>query len=247
MKALLQITAICEPRTKEKIVKSHFKHLITAIPALLAIAAATNSHAVPMIFEGTDMGNSNTTNSDAAFLAWQGAVSNNFVLDDFDSPTGSTGFGGSLTTSLGNTFTTSDDLMGNSTFGVGVISGSNLQLTKQGPEVDFIWSLASPVDAFGFHARNNSGGTVTINFDDGAAQSFSLIAQDAGNGDNLFWGVTNLANSITSVSITSTDPRQNSNWDRFVYRTATVSEPGIPGLMLAGLAGLLFLRRATAA
>lgn len=223
-------------------------HKIRAIALMLVLGMlclAANALAAPMLFSGADIGNSLTPNADAAFGNWQTAVANNFVLDDFDSPTGTAGFGGSLTTSLGNTFSSSDDLVGNSTFGVGVLNGSNLQLTKQGPVVDFVWDIASPVDAFGFFARNNSGGIVTIDFNDGTAQSFNVQALNAGSGDNLFWGITDLAGVVNSVSITSTDPANNSNWDRFVYREvkADVPEPGTIGLIVAGLSGLIALRK----
>ncbi len=70
-----------------------------------------SSQAAPILFTGTDAGTSNTTNSDAAFASWSSAVGS-FTLDNLNGLTGTGGIGGSLTSALGNTFTTSDDMIG---------------------------------------------------------------------------------------------------------------------------------------
>lgn len=215
---------------------------VQAAAATLLLAAAPTGLATPILFGGTDQGAS-TVNSDAAFAAWQSSV-DGFTLDNFDGVSGTPGFGGSLTTSLGNTFSTSDDLLGSQNFSFGVLDGNSMRLTQVGDLTDFVWDIADSVDAFGFFSRNNNGGVVTITFDDGGIQQFMLDAATGGGpGDNLFWGVSGLGMAISSVTITSTDPGTggtggNSNWDRFVYQTVAVPTPGVLALLGIGLLGV---------
>lgn len=211
--------------------------LFTALPA----------SAVPIVFSGKDVGAA-TTNSNQAFANWSASVGS-FTLDNLDGLSGTFGFGGSVTSSLGNRYSTPDDLLGTLNLTFGVLDGVSLRLTRVGSLTQLSWQPLVPVDAFGFFSRNHFGGTVTIAFDDGAVRSFALTAAGpAGPGDNLFWGVDALDNAIASVTITSTDPQTpsaNSFYDRFVYVSAAdIPEPATLALVLAGLAGLRRSRRA---
>lgn len=214
--------------------------LFTALPAT----------AVPIVFSGTDVGAA-TTNANQAFANWSASVGA-FTLDNLDGLTGTLGFGGSVTSALGNVYSTPDDLLGTLNLTFGVLDGTSLRLTRVGTLTQLNWQPLVPVDAFGFFSRNHFGGTVTIAFNDGAVRSFALTAAGpAGPGDNLFWGVDALDNPITNVMITSTDPltlSANSFFDRFVYVSAAdIPEPATLGLVLAGLAGLYRSRRAACA
>ena len=233
-----------------KIITQLFRSLI-AVSMLFTFS----SHAVPILFGGTDAGHG-TANSDAAFTAWSNAVGS-FTLDNLDGLTNTSV--GEFTSSLGNTYTATDDLIGAQNFSFAVLDGISLRLTKSttiGADnvTTFTWDIVDAVDSFGFFARNNDGGIVTINLNNGTSQSFSLMAESTNSiGDNLFWGVTDLDATVQSLTITSTEPitvnatTNNSNWDRFVYRSVvTVPEPGIIGLVCAGLIGFSIIRRKAA-
>tara|TARA_R110001599_G_scaffold344141_1_gene567384 strand:+ start:101 stop:823 length:723 start_codon:yes stop_codon:yes gene_type:complete len=215
---------------------------------------ALNLQAMPMVYSGVDSAFA-TTESDAAFLQWSNSVGD-FTLDNLDGLTGSPGIGGSLTSNKGNKFTSTDDMLGMQNFSFAVLEGTSLQMTKSTSAnsdnvTSFTWDMIEAVDAFGFYARGNDGGVVTVALNDGSSQSFSLIAASSNSrGDNLFWGVSNLSSAVQSVKITSTDPvtansnTNNSNWDRFVYsRAVEVSEPTSLALLLVGLMGIMFSRR----
>jgi hypothetical protein len=206
----------------------------------------------PFVFGGVDQ-RYDTTNSDAAFAAWSVSVVS-FQLDNLD---GSVNDGsGTVVTGLGNRFSATDDLIGLQDFTFTVLDGISLRLVKSTqPGADdlttFTWDIVDEVNAFGFFARGNDGGLVKILLNDGSAQEFSLRADKTNsNGDNLFWGVSNLSALVRSVTVTSTDPvtanstTNNSNWDRFVYSPITpVPVPASLFLFMSGLLGVGLLRR----
>jgi hypothetical protein len=211
---------------------------VLAVSAFFAVGSA---HAM-VVHQGTDTSGS-TTNSDAAFVAWQAAVSS-FTVDDM---TGIACGGGSCSTALGNTFDEGVGALSASNFNGGVVSGPNLRLVEVGDAGSFTWHLQTPSNAFGFFAFDNDGGTLTVNFDDGSMQEFDLLTA-SGSSDNLFWGITGVGANIASITITSEDPPGYSTWDRFVFG-ATVPVPAALPLFLSGLAffGFVARRRARAA
>ncbi len=222
--------------------------LIRSLSIIFCLCTALPASAVPIVFSGTDVGVA-TTNSDQAFANWSASVGS-FTTDNLDGLAGTFGGGGSVTSSLGNSYSTPDDLLGTLNLTFGVLDGVSLRLTRIGALTELNWQPLVPVDAFGFFSRNHFGGTVTIAFNDGAVRSYQLTAAGpAGPGDNLFWGVDGLDNAIASVTITSTDPQTpsaNSFYDRFVYvGAADIPEPATLGLVLAGLAALRRSRPAT--
>lgn len=218
------------------------------LPALvvtlaLGVALAPSAQAMPIVFVGQD-GQNNTTNSDNAFANWQASVGGAFTLDNLDGILGADDSAVFRSTDMGNVFTTAsgDDLLGGFTLTTNVLEGTFLRVT-QGPADDvstFTWSLAKDADAFGFFGRDNDGGVVTIGFNDGTVQQYTV--DSLGPNDNMFWGISGLAGTVSSVVITSTDPdavgSRNSAWDRFVYRAVDVPEPSA---FVLGLAGLLVL------
>lgn len=212
--------------------------LYLGLLTLLLVTSKVN--AMPVVFSATDSGTASAA-SEAAFVDWSNAVGS-FTLDNLDGLGGNPGFGGDLTSALGNHFSSSDDLVRVSTFSFAVLQGVSLGLTQIGGITDFVWDVAAPIDAFGFFARNNDGGTVTINYMNGQSHTQTLTAASSNStGDNLFWGISDLAGAVSRVTITSSDPGNgNSFWDRFVYRSVQVPEPATA--LLAGM-GLLFLRR----
>ncbi len=196
-----------------------------------------------------------TTNSENAFTAWQGDVSS-FTVDDM---TGISCVGGPIvcTTGAGNMFTQGAGVLQATSFSGGVVSGPNMLLIQENIEGTFTWTLAQPANAFGFFAFDTDGQTITINFDDGTAQElmFASAAEigctggtPACSSDSLFWGVTGLAQNITSVTISALDEPGFSTWDRFVFG-ATIPVPAALPLFLSGLAffGFVARRRARAA
>lgn len=195
---------------------------------------------------GTDSGQG-TTNSDAAFNIWA-ADTGSFVLDNLNGLAGTTGVGGLLTTALGNEFSGTDtDAIGIFNFEFAVLQGTSMRVVRGGPVATFTWTLAQSSDAFGFFARNNDAGTISLNAaNGGGSASFSFGATSSNStGDNLFWGISDLGFNVDQVTISTSDPGNvQSFWDRFVYRPVVqVPEPGTFMLMLLGLAGIASARR----
>lgn len=220
--------------------RSNFRNLIVAANVLLFPSAIL---AAPITFFGADERFA-TENADNAFTQWEQAAGS-YTLDNLDGISGG-GFGASVTSALGNKFTSTDDFVSTLNFDFTVLQGISLRLSKVGNETDFVWDIAESVDSFGFFSRGNDGGTITVSFEDNSVQSFSFVGESTpSNGDNFFWGITNLEGTVKSVSITSTDPGTtsnggNSSWDRFVYRPASTtnvnpaSAPTIFSLVLIG-------------
>jgi hypothetical protein len=205
------------------------------------------------VYSGADASGS-TTNSENAFTAWQGGVSS-YTVDDM-SGIGIGDCGGVCSTALGSDFTQGVGALQGTDFTSGVVSGPNMLLVQEDSEGNFTWTLPAPANAFGFFAFDTDGQTITINFDDGTAQEL-LFDTATGIGctggvdcssDSLFWGVTGLAQNITSVTISALDEPGFSTWDRFVFG-ATVPVPAALPLFLSGLAffGFVARRRARAA
>jgi len=214
----------------------------TSIAAVSANAATVHS--------GTD-GFGLSTNSDAAYAAWQGQVVGGGLSDELSTMTcsgaspnvctsgsnkfsGVTGFGSIYASEPVNTPVTADRVL---QLAKGPFSGSD-------PTGRFIWDIAGPgVDAFGFFVHDNDGGLVTIKFNDGTVQTFGSNAFNA-SGDNMFWGITGLAGNVTSIEISASDPGGLTSWDNFVVGT-TVPVPAALPLFLSALAavGLVARRR----
>jgi len=187
-----------------------------------------------------------TTNSDGAYADWLAEVSSSTPDDMTGIANGASCVGG-CTTDVGNTFTQGTGTLSGSNFTQGVVSGPNILLIQRNTEGNFTWTLPEPADAFGFFAFDTDGETITINFDDGTAQEL-MFATGLGTSDSLFWGVTGLAQNITSVTISALDSPGYSTWDRFVFGV-TVPIPAALPLFLSGLAffGFVTRRRAGAA
>ena len=189
--------------------------------------------AMPMVFSGIDSGRA-TTNSEAQFALWRAAGSTP-IVDDLDGLTGTSGVNGSFTSSLGNTFSTTDgDSIGLFNFSIPVLQGTSVALFRNGPVATLVWDVVSPIDSFGFFSRNQNGATISINFADAASPQTFVAAASNSTGDNFFWGITGLDSSVSSVEIsTNGGINTRSLYDRFAYRqAAAVPEPTTLSLML---------------
>lgn len=215
-----------------------------AVAIALGVAAHSAS-AAPVTFFGADAGAA-TTNSDSAFANWEAAVGS-YTLDNLDGISGGGFGGGTVTTTAGNSFTSSDDAIFGRNFSFAVLQGDSMRLNQQGGLTNFVWNMVDASDSFGFFSRGNEGGLVNVSFNDGTEQMFEFTAESTlSNGDNFFWGIVGLDNAITSVSITSTDPgtqaqSPNSDWDRFVYRPSAITNVNAPTGAVFTLLGLALI------
>lgn len=216
---------------------------------LVAICLGIFGHslsAMPMVFTGLDSGQS-ATNSEAEFALWSAAVGTPTV-DNLDGLVGMPGVNASFTTSLGNQFSTNDgDTLGVLNFSFAVLQGTSLTLSRNGPSASLVWDIVTPVDSFGFFSRNQGGATITINYAGATSPQTFQAASSNSTGDNLFWGITGLDPSVSSVVI-STDGglggTSRSLYDRFAYRqAASVPEPTSLSLALMAF-GIGALKRA---
>lgn len=205
---------------------------------LVAVFLLTGPAYALTVHQGVDAAGS-TANSQSAFADWQADVSG-FTTDDL---TGLACGGGPVTctSSAGNTFTQGVGSLMAAGANLGVVSGANLLLVQPSAPGSFTWTLAQPANAFGFFAYDTDGENVTIAFDDGSAQEF-MIATAMGTGDNLFWGITGLGATITSVTITADDTPGFSYWDNFVVGAAVPVPAALP-LFVSGLAVFGFVAR----
>jgi hypothetical protein len=191
------------------------------------------------VFFGAD-GPLQTANSEAAFADWSAAVGS-FTLDNLDTLSGSP-----LTSGEGNVFTGGTSLFsGFQNPAPGVLETTHLTVFLTGGRF-FTWTLAEAVTAFGFFGFDPDGAAVRFSFDDGLAKSFTK-ATAAGSQGSIFFGVTDLANPVSSVHIFAASTV--TDWDRFVYVTAppqVIPLPPTAFLLLGGLGalGLVKWRRA---
>ena len=199
------------------------------------------------VHSGTD-GAASSTNSDAAYAAWQAQVVGLGFKDDLGTMT-CNGMSPNVCTSGTNTFTGVPGFgsINVSTFNSPVTADNVLQLSKgpasgTDPTGSFIWDIDAPgFNAFGFFAHDNDGGLVTIKFDDGTVQTFGINTENV-DADNLFWGITGLAGNVISIRISASDPDGISYWDDFVTGT-TVPVPAALPLFLSALVGFALVAR----
>ncbi len=211
-----------------------------AMGLLVAVAlvsgVATNAVA-ESTFSGTDTGASGvTTNSDAAFDSWAASVAS-YSMDDFSGLSSP-----NFTTDDGNDFDAvsgSGSISDSNYHSGGVVDGPDyLVLSRDGDNVgSFVWTLATPSNAFGVFGLDNDGGTITIGFTGGASSTYTLPAA-TGSDDSLFWGISGTSTNVSSVTISSTDQPGVSSWDNFVTGT-TIPEPSTYAALISmGLMGL---------
>jgi len=214
---------------------------LAGLVAALSALSPHNAQALSL-YQGVD-GAPLTTNSDAAFAAWQSNVVGGGTVDNLSTLNC---IGNFCNTALGNQFVkTQGDSLIEVSLTEGVIDGSNLQLTKPvGGDASgqFIWNLAgSGANAFGFFGHENDGGQVTVEFSDGSTITQNLFTAPGSFG-NMFFGATGTNALIDLVTITTTDPGGISNWDNFVVG-ATVPVPAALPLFLSALVAVGLVAR----
>lgn len=219
-----------------------------AISIFSLLAAVSQLNAAPIV--RTDYDTTGATNAGAAFALWQTDVGGVFTTDNLNALGGTP----AVLTTGANTFTAvGSELRVNSPGDIlPAIQGITMEVHKIDPAGGGVtWTSTSSFDSFGFFIADNDGGTVTITFDDGTAQMFTIPQDNAiVNGQNLFWGISGLANPINTVTILTTDPGGFSDWDNFVYANSSavddtpVPEPASMAVWgLAAAVGLAYRRR----
>lgn len=225
--------------------------LLAAAATAVMLSAAPSFAATIVLSEGTQF------QVEQARAQWE-TNAGSFVVDDLSSLTGTRGINGTATSSLGNVFSaeSGDSLSfanANNTTSRRVVQNGWLGLGREGSVAEFTWSIASPVNGFGFYSFDKEFGTVTVTLDDGSQQSYTYGGAELFS----FWGITGLAQNVTSVTITTED--QNTLWDDFVYTpvsnsvsllqttstggTTPVPLPASLPLILVGLGALGFVSR----
>ena len=214
--------------------------------ACLAAVGLSQSASASITFFGTDNFGS-LVNSTAAFNAWASTVPV-YELDNLDGLSGTSGTTASLTSTLGNNFTTPSSvgdltsISPTTSYVGGPVSGTALQanVDSNTGEATFTWNLAQSTKAFGFNAYDNDGGDVTVTYVDGSTEVFSVNTTATGSGDGLFWGVSGLTNWVATVTINTDDPGGITSWDNFV---TAVPLPAAFWLFGSALAGTMVVGR----
>lgn len=230
----------------------------SVIMAAFAIALPQTAMAAPTIFFGENQNPASGVSGDPlaarnAFLAelTAGIATENFDSRALGSPPIALTFTGGLAV-INGTLTGGGALIGEASTGTYATSGSQFYDNQS---EEFMVSFTTAIAAFGFYGTDigDVNEALTIILDRGLAGERSFVVDNtigAENGSLLFWGITDTAQTFTTVTFS------DSSGDRFGFDDLTVGdvrqvvgrvpESSTWAMMIAGFGIVGFAMRARA-
>jgi hypothetical protein len=240
--------------------------LAKIIFAAAMIATPVVSNAAIITFQGSNTTSPEVTMTAAeARAAWEQSLFS-FTVDTIDGAVGN-GTDGIITTA-GNTYKNTGNGSSISIGGSSSLGGApTIFGDRDGASlINFDVDFSTPVNAVGFDVLDNDGGGMSLTLTDsvtGIETVFDFTSVDGSNLVEFFGVVFEPTVFVSALEVGGTDPGGLTNWDNFSFGigqqavdvcvqdptlpqcvNVSVSEPAHLSLVLLGLAGLAFRRKA---